>query len=438
MAVQHSGNAVYQMEMEEHQGELNAKRVSLVSSATIFAVINGSVTVKQGDSPWVSSIPSGVTAYQGTSPWVSSILGNVTISDSKGFIGLVTVVQSSTSRSIVGNLTLSDSKGFIGLTTTTLGASPAFVGIVTIANQPALVAGVAYVGLVTVDIGTQNGVAVKGNVTLSDAKTFIGLTTTTLGASPAFIGIATTINAASPAFIGIVTVAGIGTVTLADPKGFIGLTTTTLGSSPAFVGIVTVAGLVPGTAATSLGKAEDAGHTTGDTGVMILGVRNDNGAALVNTDLDYAPIATDSAGMQKVRLDVADKNAMIYQEADGEAAGGATVRMVGLNYTYNGASWDRQRTRTSNAFSFMVSCASGQRTQFPSNTAYIPVKITVQASNNAPAYIGSSGVSATVNGMALPTIAASNPVEYAVTNTNQLWLANVTGTVAVTCWMGIA
>ena len=51
-----------------------------------------------------------------------------------------------------------------------------------------------------------------------------------------------------------------------------------------------------GTAATSLGKAEDAPHTSGDVGVQALAVRNSNHAALTNTDLDYSPIAVNSKG----------------------------------------------------------------------------------------------------------------------------------------------
>lgn len=51
--------------------------------------------------------------------------------------------------------------------------------------------------------------------------------------------------------------------------------------------------IVPGTAATNLGKAEDAAHTTGDTGVAIWGVRNDNLATTYGADQDYAPIAVD-------------------------------------------------------------------------------------------------------------------------------------------------
>ena len=63
-----------------------------------------------------------------------ALIGNLTLTDSKGFIGLVTAVPSNTVRSIVGNVTVEQ------------GDDPW-------------------------------NVAVKGNVTLSDAKTFIGLST---------------------------------------------------------------------------------------------------------------------------------------------------------------------------------------------------------------------------------------------------------------------
>lgn len=53
----------------------------------------------------------------------------------------------------------------------------------------------------------------------------------------------------------------------------------------------------PGTGATNLGKAEDAGHTTGDTGVMALGVRNDTLAATTNATADYTQVTTDQAGI---------------------------------------------------------------------------------------------------------------------------------------------
>lgn len=55
---------------------------------------------------------------------------------------------------------------------------------------------------------------------------------------------------------------------------------------------------VPGVGATNLGKAEDAAHTTGDTGVMALGVRAaaPTDRSVGPTDGDYEPFATNEVG----------------------------------------------------------------------------------------------------------------------------------------------
>lgn len=52
--------------------------------------------------------------------------------------------------------------------------------------------------------------------------------------------------------------------------------------------------LIPGTTATALGKAEDAAHVDGDTGVMMLGVRNHYLGA--STDGDYSAFSVDTYG----------------------------------------------------------------------------------------------------------------------------------------------
>lgn len=57
-----------------------------------------------------------------------------------------------------------------------------------------------------------------------------------------------------------------------------------------------VTSVVPGTSATHLGKAEDAAHTTGDTGVFALGVRNDTLADVTTTTADYSQVSTDLKG----------------------------------------------------------------------------------------------------------------------------------------------
>jgi hypothetical protein len=54
--------------------------------------------------------------------------------------------------------------------------------------------------------------------------------------------------------------------------------------------------VIPGTAATNLGKAEDTLHTSGDVGVMMLGVRNEDGDDFSGTDKDYIPFALDAKG----------------------------------------------------------------------------------------------------------------------------------------------
>lgn len=65
---------------------------------------------------------------------------------------------------------------------------------------------------------------------------------------------------------------------------------------------VDVTRVVPGTSASSLGKAEDAAHTTGDVGVMALSVRQDTAAALGGTDADYQPLITDASGRLHVNV----------------------------------------------------------------------------------------------------------------------------------------
>lgn len=196
MAVTHAGNGANQITFEEHDGANNAKRVSIVSGGLAAGVVT------------LAPSPNFIGIVTIANPGAAAT-GNVTLNPSPNFIGIVTVanpgsftgnvtLDAGSKTGIVGNVTLSDSKAFIGLTTTTLGASPAFIGIATV-------------------IQANSARSILGNLTLSDSKAFIGLTTTTLGASPAFIGIVTIANALantgnvtlnpSPSFIGIVTVA---------------------------------------------------------------------------------------------------------------------------------------------------------------------------------------------------------------------------------------
>ncbi len=72
------------------------------------------------------------------------------------------------------------------------------------------------------------------------------------------------------------------------------------------VGADGLAGTLPGTGATSLGKAEDSVHTSGDVGVMALAVRKDAAASTAGTDGDYQPLITDALGRTWTRQVGAD------------------------------------------------------------------------------------------------------------------------------------
>ena len=61
-----------------------------------------------------------------------------------------------------------------------------------------------------------------------------------------------------------------------------------------------------GVAATSLGKAEDAVHVSGDTGVMVLGVRQDADTSPVSADGDYQAFQFNSTGRLKVSTQPGD------------------------------------------------------------------------------------------------------------------------------------
>lgn len=76
------------------------------------------------------------------------------------------------------------------------------------------------------------------------------------------------------------------------------------------IGDVDVTSIVPGTAATNLGKAEDAAHASGDSGVLLLAVRKDAAAILAGTDGDYVPLIVDAYG----RLHVAPIVSAIHTE----------------------------------------------------------------------------------------------------------------------------
>lgn len=94
-----------------------------------------------------------------------------------------------------------------------------------------------------------------------------------------------------------------------------------------------VTSTIPGVAATSLGKAEDAVHASGDTGVQMLGVRNDNAAtSLTSATGDYSPVATDTNGAVFTRERPATTTAVTSV-----AASATSVTLLALNAARRGA-----------------------------------------------------------------------------------------------------
>lgn len=120
----------------------------------------------------------------------------------------------------------------------------------------------------------------------------------------------------------VTTVAAVTAITNALPTG-----TNSLGK----ISDITTS-VVPGTAATNLGKAEDAAHTTGDTGVLNLGIATDvpnlPTTATVNANNDYAGVGTDRYGVVWTRRRQLVTYSAAYRLVD------ATAGQVGLTFTF--------------------------------------------------------------------------------------------------------
>lgn len=89
------------------------------------------------------------------------------------------------------------------------------------------------------------------------------------------------------------------------------------------IGDTDVTSVVPGTAATNLGKAEDAAHLSGDVGVMTLGVRKDAANGASGADGDYVPLTTDADGLLRVLPGV--KGTVNYANINGIVSGNNTL-----------------------------------------------------------------------------------------------------------------
>jgi len=121
------------------------------------------------------------------------------------------------------------------------------------------------------------------------------------------------------------------------------------------IGDVDITSIVPGFAATNLGKREDDGHTTLDVGVMSLAVRQDTTlATLSTTTLDYEPLHINEVGAlyvggyaptalgkreddPHVSLDVGVMSLAIRDDTPSAAVSGVTGDYEPLHVDANGA-----------------------------------------------------------------------------------------------------
>ena len=102
----------------------------------------------------------------------------------------------------------------------------------------------------------------------------------------------------------VTTVAAVTAISNALPAGTnaIGKLAANSGVDIGDVDVTTVGTITPGTAATSLGKAEDAAHASADVGVMALAVRRNTASTTTDADGDYAPLIVDTNGRLHVNV----------------------------------------------------------------------------------------------------------------------------------------
>lgn len=90
-------------------------------------------------------------------------------------------------------------------------------------------------------------------------------------------------------------------------------------------GDITITTMTPGTAATNLGKAEDAAASSGDTGVVFLAVRQDgNDTAQTSNSGDYTAITTNDVGNIKTQIEPSRKATYVGSTAFFTPAASAT------------------------------------------------------------------------------------------------------------------
>ena len=260
----------------------------------------------------LGTVGAGILGFDGTNYRrvkvdANGILqGNVTIASqpalvaSSAYIGLVSVSGFANPMPVTG--TFYQASQPVSFSNVTINSSVNSIGFATvnIVNQPALVASSANIGSVSIlggGIGLNAGInaigfatvyqassarTITGNVTLSDAKTYVGLVTATLagGTLPSLV--------AGAAYVGLASVN-------------IGGTLPALSAGAAFVGIVTVTNQQPLVASTvNIGSVSVLGGGIGiNAGVNNIGFATVNVSNFANSTI-YAVVNTGAAGQASV------------------------------------------------------------------------------------------------------------------------------------------
>lgn len=191
---------------------------------------------------------------------------------------------------------LSDGAAFLSTLPVSLATLPALVASGAVIGHVINDASSAVIGHVIADTGSTTAVTgtVAANATLA-AETTKVIGTVNIAASQT-VGLVAgaakvgqfAVDQTTPGTTNLVSIGTNGTVSLSQ--------TTTAND-------VDVVSVIPGAGATNLGKAEDAAHTSSDTGVLMLGVRKDTATQVTNADSDYTAPSLDAYGATFVRSD---------------------------------------------------------------------------------------------------------------------------------------
>lgn len=294
----------------------------------------------------VSSLPALPTG--------TNVIGHVVVDSAPAAVVSGSVSVSSLPATPAG----ANAIGTVGVTTLpSLPAGGNGIGSVIVSAMSALVAGVARIGKVTVRNAADSAdIDPLAESTFTTRHPVVGQAAmaasmpVVLASNQASIPVAATVAAALPAGnnnIGDVDIASLptlpaGTNNIGDvdvltlpalPAGTnaIGKLATNAGIN---IGTVDVASMVVGTAATSLGKAEDGTHVSGDVGVMMLGVRQDAPSALSANGRYTAPSFDGNGAMYVLIQDLSIVN--VTATATATAGAYAAGQVVGGLLTFAG------------------------------------------------------------------------------------------------------